>query len=84
MSYGEASFLLPGTSFAFTDADMVCNACLIYLVITVNARNLICAHTINWVIIGAILQNNLTTVFVLYMYSVSAYLIIINVAHKGP
>ncbi len=71
MSYAEASFILPGTSYAFVDADMISNASLFYLVLTVNIRHLICTHTINWWVVGSIIQNNLATAFLLYMYSVS-------------
>ncbi|KAM3185071.1 hypothetical protein ACTXT7_007109 [Hymenolepis weldensis] len=51
MVYSEASFSLPGTSYAATDYNMFGNACFIYVVVTVTMRIVVTSRTLNLIII---------------------------------
>ncbi len=73
-TYSEATFSLPGTSWAAVDHDLFGGACALYVVFTINARVLVFTHTLNWIIMIGVSVTVVVILLMLYLYSVSSYL----------
>ncbi|KAM7539492.1 hypothetical protein Aperf_G00000050238 [Anoplocephala perfoliata] len=68
MTYSDASFSLPGTSYSAVDFNMFGNACFIYLVVTVTMRNILMTKSLNLIFILGIIIVGLANLAVSYIY----------------
>lgn len=70
MIYSDASFVLPGTSYAAVDYNMLANACYIYVVVTSTMRIVIMSRTLNLIIIVGLFVTGFANLGVMFIYQV--------------